>query len=245
MTTERFTATVRRIDDGENLGRIQVSCAEILGDGDTVIPFWINPCLDWGWFVVPDVGELIDISMVTERDDDDFKESSIYAPDFKWTGARYYTRGADKKGVKARGVNSEFKTNYGKRRGFATPYGHIILFDDTQGDSKVYISAVVKHPGKVESGEAVEDEFVNQVVLDKDGIHLSVRGDSSKHVAIVETLETLWDNMSTWLDGHTHPTGMGPSGPPMPNTSGHDPETTFSPLWNELINSTKVTIPDL
>jgi len=67
-------------------------------------------------------------------------------------------------------------------------------------------------------------------------------GDGAKHLAIVETLQALWGSMKGTLDtwgganGHTHPTGTGPSGPPTPALST-DP-------WDTSINSTKASIPD-
>lgn len=64
-------------------------------------------------------------------------------------------------------------------------------------------------------------------------------GDGAKHVAIVEHLEALWGDlktaMDTW-DTHTHPTGVGPSGPAAQPSS--------VPAWDGSINSTKVSIPD-
>lgn len=59
-------------------------------------------------------------------------------------------------------------------------------------------------------------------------------GDGAKHVPIVEALQQLWQNLKTYLDGHTHPTSTGPSGPP----SG--PATS----WDSSVASSKVAIPD-
>lgn len=64
-------------------------------------------------------------------------------------------------------------------------------------------------------------------------------GDGAVHAAIVEKLETLWGQlksaMDTW-DTHTHPTGVGPSGPASVPSN--------VPAWDSSINSTKVSFPD-
>ena len=236
---ETFTAIVTKIDNDKKIpgggfrGRIKVACADLLGDFTTEVPVWIEPRLDWGWFVVPDIGEMIFIELTTESNDDDVRyQVTIDAPDINWSGARYYSE--NETGDTPTEINEVFKTNYGKRRGFCTPYGHTILFDDTKGDSQVYISAVVKKHNPV-SGEEVSSELTNQIILDKTGIHMSVLGDSSKHVAIVETLAALWKSQESWLAEITVPTGMGPSGVPINNPP---------PTWDDTIESTKVTIPD-
>ena len=63
-------------------------------------------------------------------------------------------------------------------------------------------------------------------------------GDGSKHVAIVEALQLYLDTVvKTWIIGHTHPTGVGPSGTPA--------ESGVYPPWDTTINSTKVSIPNI
>jgi len=73
----------------------------------------------------------------------------------------------------------------------------------------------------------------------KDGDALFTVGDGAVAVAIADHLETLWGDLNTWLDGHIHPTGVGPSGPPSA------PNSTTDAPWNPDINSTHVTIPDV
>lgn len=70
-------------------------------------------------------------------------------------------------------------------------------------------------------------------------------GDGAKHVAIVEHLQTLYDELKAKLDAfdtvfkaHTHATTFGPSDTPLPS-SGID-----APGWNANIASTKVSLPD-
>jgi hypothetical protein len=60
-------------------------------------------------------------------------------------------------------------------------------------------------------------------------------GDGTVSVAIAEALQTYINNtVKVWLDTHTHPTGVGPSGPPPTPITGYD----------TAITSSKVKIPN-
>jgi len=112
-----------------------VRSLSLLGSDDVVLQDWIDPCFDWGWFYVPDVGEQIEIEVVSGSDRDEVPgQAFLEAPNFRWRGKRFYDpeRPLDQGGPKTP-INEAFKTNYGKRRGFATPGGHILIFDDTPG----------------------------------------------------------------------------------------------------------------
>lgn len=135
---ETFTATVTANDDPEKRGRIRCTCVGLMGDEDGDMPMWIEPELLWGWFVVPDVGELVEIVASKHGDgDDSFGQSFLESPSLRWRGARHWTA---ESAADARTVPEDFKTNYGKRRGFATPQGHILLFDDTEGKERIALT---------------------------------------------------------------------------------------------------------
>lgn len=62
-------------------------------------------------------------------------------------------------------------------------------------------------------------------------------GDGAKHAAIVEALQSFYASaIKGAFDNHTHPTGVGPSGPPTPKAI-MDP-------WDTTINSTKLAFPN-
>jgi phage baseplate assembly protein gpV len=76
-------------------------------------------------------------------------------------------------------------------------------------------------------------------VVGKDGNAQLTVGDGAKHVAIVEALEGLYNQLKLKLDlfdAHIHPSAMGPTGPPAP--------MVMAPAWDPTINSTKVSIPN-
>jgi hypothetical protein len=141
MIVEKHEATVMSVEDPEKRGRIKIACAGLLGDEDTELPDWIEPNLDWGWFVIPDVGEIIEVETIAGNDQDEvFGQSSIENMEIRYTGKRSWTDDVVDSSNEARPVNEEFKTNYGKRRGFATPNGHMIFFDDTSDGQKINIT---------------------------------------------------------------------------------------------------------
>ena len=82
-----YPATVTSTEDPEKRGRIKVACSAMMGDEETEIPQWVQPIYEWGWFVVPDPGEIVDLE-VTEghHDDEHFGQSSIANLDPRWKG---------------------------------------------------------------------------------------------------------------------------------------------------------------
>lgn len=141
MIVEKHDATVLSIDDPEKRGRIKIACAGLLGDEETELPDWIEPNQDWGWFVIPDVGEIIEIETIAGNDQDEiFGQSTIENMEIRYTGKRSWTDDVTDEKNEPRPINDEFKTNYGKRRGFVTPNGHMIFFDDTNKNQKINIT---------------------------------------------------------------------------------------------------------
>ena len=132
-------ATVTNNEDPEKRGRIRVTCTALLGDETRELPGWIEPALSWGWFVVPDVGQQVTVSYSLGSSNDVLSgQSSISNSNVRWYGATLYTQpNADEPDT----IGEEFtEKNYGKRRGFKTPNGHVLMFDDTQGDQQVLMT---------------------------------------------------------------------------------------------------------
>lgn len=268
VTRTSYPATVTAIEDPEQRGRIRVACSALMGDEETEMPEWVRPSYEWGWFIVPDVGEVVDIE-VTEgaHDDETFGQASINNLDPTWK-TRYWG-GADTD-VK-RPVPDDFKTNYGKRRGFATPGGHIMMFDDTEGKKKF---SVTWHGADNEYAYMAADEDGSWILANKKGSllylnakdgeftwtdqHGNVISTASTGIKLINKFGEIFEMKNgtiqflgqgaitiscknavldagllelaqpaadfavkgtTWLSyflAHTHPTGTGPSGPPVP-----------------------------
>jgi len=137
VVEECHLAVVTANEDPDQLGQIRVACQALLDGEDQDLPQWIKPYLPWGWFVVPDVGELVEIVAVTGASDDEQPGTvSIVSMNLRWRGTRLW---GNTDGDTPTPVPSPFLTNYGKRRGFATPVGHIIWFDDTEGQEALTV----------------------------------------------------------------------------------------------------------
>lgn len=192
---ETHPATVTNTQDPEQRGRIKVICSGLLGDESQELPQWIPMIPAWGWFSLPDIGEIVEVEATVGSDDDEhFGQSSINNMDLKYRTNRYY--GGTETDT-PRPVPPDFTSkNYGKRRGFATPKGHIILFDDTDGDERLSITwtngtefsyigidkdgsmVLGNKRGSVLSLDAKNkqtmliDEFSNALTFDEAGIHI-------------------------------------------------------------------------
>lgn len=140
---EHFEATVSSNDDPEKRGRIRVTCPGIMGDDEEELANWIEPVPMWGWFIVPDVDEIVEIEVVTSSTtDEQFGQASIANPDYKWRSSkRFWGNEEAEEGSGKTSIPEDFTaSNYGKRRGFSTPGGHVLLFDDTEGDRKITLT---------------------------------------------------------------------------------------------------------
>lgn len=263
LVVEYYPARVTANDDPDQRGRVRIACVGLLGDDETDLPMWVEPALDWGWFYVPDVSEIIEIVCVTGSAQDESRgQMSLDNLDVKWHGARFYNTDSDAPTP----VNAVFTdTHYGKRRGFATPFGHFLMFDDTEDEPQITLSWVSKKDAGAEEitkldinkdGEALISVLgkhtllikPNQLVINldngasldlqgKDGDATLTVGDGAKHVPIVEALEALYGDLKSYIENANVQTGMGPSSTII---AAMGP----APAWDPAINSTKVSIPD-
>lgn len=169
ISEETHTATVTANDDPEKRGRIRCSCAGLLADEDGELPMWIEPVAQWGWFFVPDVGEIIELVAVAQGDtDESFGQSSIDGPSVRWKGERHWS--LDQDGDTPRPVPDDFTaTNYGKRRGFATPRGHVFMFDDTDGKEKISLTQKTTVAGVDKFAFLSLDENGSVIVSNRNG----------------------------------------------------------------------------
>ena len=154
--------------DGQMLGRIRVICPDFVGGKeDTVLDEWVDPVLDWGWFYIPDIDEMVEIEIMVASGEDRVPfETAILAPVMRWRGTRYW---GGEKTDSPRPIPDDFKTNYGKRRGFATPGGHVLVFDDTPGKSSVRITWHDKEAGEDKYSFIALDEKGSVVLSNKAG----------------------------------------------------------------------------
>lgn len=260
---EKYTATVTVNEDPDKRGRVKVSCPALVGDEDGELPMWVEPILDWGFFAIPDVGELIEVEVTTGLDyDESFLQASIDNLDIKWRGVRFY---GNESGDAPTKINDAFTANQ-KTRGFATPLGHYVIFDDTEDtpvvtmtwvkkkdagkedisqitftNDSIKLSYLKKHSIELKDGELEIklSDGASIKITGKDDDATTVLGSGAVKAAIADHLKELYNSLKQKLDthdNHVHPTGMGPSGPPNPTIS--------APSWDSAIESSKLTFPD-
>ncbi len=142
---ERFEAVVTSVDDPENRGRFKVKCVGLMGDLKTDLPFFVELVPDWGWFVIPEVGEQVEIEVIVATDRDEiFGQATVEALNPVWRGKRFITDveldrppfpipGQDDDGSVATPPHDDLVSeNYGLRRGWSSPHGLLLMFDDKE-----------------------------------------------------------------------------------------------------------------
>ena len=80
------------------------------------------------------------------------------------------------------------------------------------------------------------DEQGIQVHFKEDEFEIRLKGKATKHVALVEDLQSLWTQQKAYLDTHVH-TSSAPSTPTSPPVAS-------APAWDPGINSNTVAIPE-
>lgn len=194
---QSFPAVVTKNDDPERRGRLKVTCSALLGDETREFPAWVEPDLPWGWFLIPDVGQQVTLTISLGSSADTFSgQSQIAGARPRWSGS-YFTASpvpvAQGQGLPPAPssapldapikdpspVGSEFTAaNYGKRRGFKTPRGHVFLFDDTQGQEKIILSWTGGSPVEPKTALLMLDSEGSFVVQDSGGSTIYMDGKS-------------------------------------------------------------------
>lgn len=225
---EIHIATVTKINDPEQRGRIKVSCSGLMGDEEEECPIWVEPVPSWGWFVIPDIGEIIEVECTAKSSDDEqFGQSSIADLDLKWRASkRFWGNEEAEEGQGRTSIPSDFLTNYGKRRGFATPAGHTFIFDDTA--SALRASLTWKGPEGVSTltidnnGQILLEVFTGEKITVDPVAHQTTVISPKVRVESAEIdlgggasdFALMANAFLQLFAGHIHPTGVGPSGGP-------------------------------
>lgn len=216
LYTATYPAKVTFNKDPKKRGAIRVACIGIIGDDETEIPLDVLPVHAWGWFFVPDIGEIVEIECIEgSSEDEQHGQASIDNLDLKWRSARHY---GNDEGDTPTPINPAFTSkNYGKRRGFATPAGHIFMFDDTEGQEEITLS------WKDGSAFITFDPKGTITLQNKAGASIVMDATADKIVATAGTIEVnggeqsmiLGDLFKAYFDTHTHTAPAGPTSPPI------------------------------
>jgi uncharacterized protein involved in type VI secretion and phage assembly len=168
----KYRGFVTDNDDPEQRGRLRLTIPSVLGDAHTG---WALPCLpfggltDQGFFAVPEIGAQVWV---------EFEAGNINAP--IWTGT-FWQQSGD--------TPSEAALSPPTSCVFKTPSGHILQFDDREGEERFRLA----HPA---GSETTVDKNGTVVINDAQGNTLILNADSGEIVLEDTNGNTLMMNSS-------------------------------------------------
>lgn len=173
--------------DPEKLGRLRLKVPSLLGDAIT----------GWAWPVSPAAGAGHGFFFVPRVGDlvwVEFAEGELEHP--LWTGGGWARPGH------ASEVPAEALEGYPDRRVLRTPSGSVVIFDDTAGSEKIVVRAKAGCDIAIDPVAGTITVTAGTVLIQRDGG--SPQELATKHFVL------------DVFNLHTHPTAVGPSGPPTP-----------------------------
>jgi hypothetical protein len=194
----KYEGVVTAVDDPLHLGRLRAKVPAVLGED--VETGWAFPCApfgggrDHGLLLLPSVGDTVWM---------EFVGGEVSRP--VWTGAFWGSpEGSGGQDDLGEGAGTEVPHSEGQPAGpglfvLRTPAGHRLVLDD-DGEMVILANGNDKAQIRLTRG--------GEVILTAEKILL---GGSSAREPLV-----LGQAFLTLFNSHTHPTGVGPSGPPAP-----------------------------
>ena len=198
----KYAGVVSNRDDPKKIARLRAKVPEVFGEDEEC--GWALPCAPWGggknrgFFALPDVGDTVWIEF--EAGD---PMRPIWAGTF-W-GAPQSSGGEDDLGTEAGAETPEGPDGPPDpgHHVLRTTAGHLISLDDAGG-----VIVIAEASGA-------------EVRITGEG-EITIKADKIKLGANAEEALVLGDAFKTLFNSHTHPTGVGPSGPPtQPMSTSH------------------------
>lgn len=190
---------VTNVTDPEKRGRIKVRCQSLVG-AQTELPDWIEPedppfaATNGAGLFLPTVNSLVELVMdVSDLGFDMMPgERFLSNPSFRWRHAR-----------QPDGLPADLQTNYPHRRGWVTPAGHKVILDDTPGAEKIIIQNKKGHLIELTPTE-LRIKNATLTIIDSP---VQIGNGATERMILGDLFMALYN-------AHSHPTGVGPSGPP-------------------------------
>lgn len=115
--------------------------------------------------------------------------------------------------------NADLKTDVLENS--SEPYNVISLVYDAERNVRIYYSpedGLVMTTGASQTDQPmIRFSPDGEIFINSDNIYIATTGDDTAEPAVKgKTLADLLSEIITQFNGHTHPTGVGPSGPPLP-----------------------------
>jgi uncharacterized protein involved in type VI secretion and phage assembly len=187
----KYRGMVADRNDPLQLGRLKLRVPSILADAVT----------GWAWPASPYAGSGIGFFFIPQVDDlvwVEFVEGDLEHP--IWSGCAWAAPGGQSE------IPQEAQQNYPDQCVIKTPSGITIILSDASGSEQVTIRAA-------NGCEILMDPNANKITVQAGEIIL--RGSSG----VTEELATK-SFVTQIFDTHTHPSGVGPTGPPvLPSTT--------------------------
>lgn len=173
-------------DDPEQLGRLKVRVPSLMGDAVT----------GWAWPASPYAGANVGFFFVPQVDDlvwVEFAEGDLEHP--LWTGCGWAKPGGTTE------IPQEAQDSYPDQAVIRTKSGHVIILGDASGSELLTIRTTT-------GCEIILDPNAKTVTVQADEIILRGSAGNTEELATKTFVTQIFDT-------HTHPTGVGPSGPPV------------------------------
>ncbi len=166
-------------DDPDNRARVTLAVPSILGDEVTL---WAEPCLpfgglsDQGFFLVPEAGAQVWV---------EFEEGNVSKP--IWTGT-VWQQSAD--------VPTEAADRSPHMRQLKTPSGHILSFDDTEGEEEIRLFHSADAELKINSDGVVQitDAAGATLTMDAAGASIEIADSNGNTIVMESSGTTVTDN---------------------------------------------------
>jgi uncharacterized protein involved in type VI secretion and phage assembly len=187
----KYRAIVADRNDPERLGRLKLRVPSLLADAAT----------GWAWPAAPYAGADVGFFFVPKVGDlvwVEFAEGELEHP--IWTGGAWAKPGGQSE------VPEEAQTSYPDRSVIKTASGQILIISDASGGEKIIIRS--------KSGCEIEvDPNGNRITVQAGEVVVRGAAGLTEELATKTFVQQVFDT-------HTHPTGVGPSGPPvLPSTA--------------------------
>ncbi len=172
-------------NDPEQLGRLKVKVPSLLADATT----------GWAWPASPYAGLGVGFFFIPQVNDlvwIEFVEGDLEHP--IWSGCAWAKPSGQSE------IPREAQTSYPNQSVIKTPSGITIILSDVSGSELVTIRAA-------NGCEMVMDPNANKITVQAGEIILRASAGMTEELATKTFVQQIFD-------AHTHPTGVGPSGPP-------------------------------
>lgn len=182
----KYRGFVQDNNDPEQLGRLKVTVPSLLADAVS----------GWAWPAVPYAGAGIGFFFMPQVGDlvwVEFIEGELDHP--LWTGCSWGKPGGQSE------LPEEALQSYPQQQVIKTPSGNVIIINDRSGSESI----------------TVRTKEGTEIVIDRSGQKITIQADSVIAQGSSEMPEELATKtfVQTIFDTHTHPSGVGPTGPPL------------------------------